>query len=246
MPEVIELFQDIHLQMEDWIATYMPWVLTEAAARAARWAVLALVILLSVWLGRPKFGEIRKAFSEAANPGIPGIDPYRWPGKMKRIVRYWTAYLEPFKLVPRTLILVFFVPLACLTLITMKPTWFFEVEPVRVASGEPVIVAKLAFLADQVASGVSDRREVMNQSWSEHASINTDNHLYTWLVVAFRSIIDTYIVGIVIALCVSFFGVLKSTIKVVFNRAPQAKENKRDERTTSEFEVRTSTDVSVS
>jgi hypothetical protein len=104
----------------------------------ARWAGVAVVVLIAFIFGIPEYQGVTKALQIAGKPLGNDRRITTLRGKWHRIGAYLGVFITVSPAAVRALFAVVALPLAMLVLITLKSDWFFG-QPTVTLAGDPLL-----------------------------------------------------------------------------------------------------------
>jgi hypothetical protein len=181
----------------------------------ARWASVAVVVLIAFIFGIPEYQRVTKALQTAGKPLGNDRRITTLRGKWRRIGAYLGVFITVSPAAVRALFAVVALPLAMLVLITLKSDWFFG-QPTVTLAGDPLfgspeyIREVVLYFGDQLSKAMFlDSMEIRAVNFST-SEVNQANWFYVSALIGFRAIVDVYVVGLGSLILQAVWGTLRS------------------------------------
>ena len=181
----------------------------------ARWASVAVVVLIAFNFGIPEYQRVTKALQNAKQPHLKHGPIKHLSTKLRRVGKYLTIFVTVSPAAVRALFAVVALPLAMLVLITLKSDWFFG-QPTVTFAGDPLfgspeyIREVVLYFGDQLSKAMFlDSMEIRGVNFST-SEVNQANWFYVSALIGFRAIVDVYVVGLGSLILQAGWGTLRS------------------------------------
>lgn len=206
--------------MEEYWQSFLTWLATEQTQFAGSWLAVGLSLFLALRIGLPQFEKVSKALKDAAEIREPDGRITRFDTKLRRIGGYWEGLMSALRSSLLALLPIVVLPLAVLVVLTVYAEWFFGTPSFLIeeasATGTAGHFGEMAlFFIDQLSRGLMfDVMEVFEWRLSS-IETNTSNTPYLSALVAFRMIVDIYVVGLIVLLGQAIYGITINSIRLI-------------------------------